>query len=76
LFLWRTAIGCCAPVVGRGGAILQVTNLNDDGPGSFRAACDASGPRIVVFRTGGTITLARPVNMTDPYLTIAGQTAG
>jgi hypothetical protein len=60
---------------GRGGAILQVTHLGDEGPGSFRAACEASGPRIVVFRTGGTITLRRPIDIRNPYITIAGQTA-
>ena len=40
---------------GRGGTIIEVTNLTERGPGSFRAACEASGPRIVMFRTGGTI---------------------
>src|SRR5690348_12816682 len=38
---------------GRGGAVIAVTNLDDSGPGSFRAACEAEGPRIVVFRAGG-----------------------
>lgn len=67
--------GGAQAVGGRGGVVLQVTNLNDDGPGSLRAACEAAGPRIVVFRTGGIITLQRPINVTHPYLTIAGQTA-
>ncbi|MDN5849703.1 MAG: hypothetical protein L0H63_08710 [Nitrococcus sp.] len=60
---------------GRGGRVIEVTNLNDSGSGSFRAAVEASGPRIVVFRTGGTIDLDSNVEITDPYLTIAGQTA-
>ena len=60
---------------GRGGRVIAVTNLNDDGPGSLRAACEADGPRIVVFRVSGTITLAKKLIVRNPYLTIAGQTA-
>ncbi len=60
---------------GRGGRVLFVTNLNDSGPGSLRAACDAEGPRIVVFRVSGTIVLRHALTVRNPYLTIAGQTA-
>jgi pectate lyase len=60
---------------GRGGQVLFVTNLDDDGPGSFRAAVETTGPRIVVFKTGGTIDLQSTVKIANPYITIAGQTA-
>ncbi len=60
---------------GRGGRVIFVTNLNDSGPGSFRAACEATGPRIVVFRVSGTIALKSDIIVTEPYITIAGQTA-
>ena len=60
---------------GRGGRVIEVTNLNDDGPGSFRAAVDAEGPRTVVFRVSGVIHLRSPITVTHSYLTIAGETA-
>jgi pectate lyase len=62
-------------VGGRGGRVIRVTNLNDFGPGSLRAALTAAGPRVVVFRTGGTISLSKTIAITNPYLTVAGQTA-
>ena len=60
---------------GRGGRVIEVTNLNDAGLGSFRSACDAEGPRIVVFRTGGTIYVKKRIELRHPNITIAGQTA-
>ena len=60
---------------GRGGKVLTVTNLNDDGPGSFRWACEQGGARIVVFNVSGNIVLKTPIIVRAPYITIAGQTA-
>jgi pectate lyase len=60
---------------GRGGKVIAVTNLSDEGPGSFRAACETEGARIVIFRVSGLITLTRKLIIKNPYITIAGQTA-
>ncbi len=60
---------------GRGGKVIVVTNLNDDGPGSFRHACEQAGPRIVVFNVTGIIRLKDRVRVRAPYITIAGNTA-
>jgi hypothetical protein len=60
---------------GRGGRVIVVTNLNDAGPGSFRAACEAAGPRVVVFNVAGIIRLTDRIRVRAPYITIAGNTA-
>jgi hypothetical protein len=61
---------------GRGGRIIKVTTLQADGPGSFLEALRTKGPRIVVFEVGGVIDLRQhEIDITEPYLTIAGQTA-
>jgi pectate lyase len=61
---------------GRGGRIIKVTTLASEGPGSFREALEAKGPRIIVFEVGGVIDLDRKtIKVTEPFVTIAGQTA-
>jgi hypothetical protein len=71
------AVGWAATTPGgRGGKLIRVTNLNADGPGSFKAAIETKGPRIVVFEVGGVIDMGRKeINIREPFLTIAGQTA-
>ncbi|HEX8414057.1 MAG TPA: pectate lyase, partial [Sphingomicrobium sp.] len=67
---WAKTIG------GRGGDIVRVTNLNASGPGSFTAALERKGPRIIVFEVGGVIDLGlTTLTIREPFLTIAGQTA-
>jgi len=60
---------------GRGGRVIVVTNLNDDGVGSLRWACEQGGARIVVFNVAGIIRLKTPLMVRAPYITIEGQTA-
>ena len=60
---------------GRGGITVRVTNLNDDGPGSLRAAVRAKQPRIVVFDVAGTIRLKSDLVIEQPRITIDGASA-
>ena len=60
---------------GRGGRVIAVTSLEDSGPGSFRAAVEAAGPRTIIFRVSGTIALKTDLVLSNGRVTIAGQTA-
>ena len=62
-------------VAGRGGDLIRVTTLNASGPGSLEAALTASGRRVVVFEVGGVIELSQNIRITEPFITVAGQTA-
>lgn len=57
---------------GRGGRLLRVTNLDDDGPGSLRHAVEQDFPRIIAFDVAGTIRLKKDLVIRNPRITISG----
>jgi pectate lyase len=58
---------------GRGGQVIYVTNLNDNGPGSLAEALATQGPRYILFKVSGLIN----TNLETVYgdYTLAGQTS-
>lgn len=60
---------------GRGGRIIAVTTLEPYGPGSLGDALRAEGPRVIVFRVAGVIDMRGTMSITEPFVTVAGQTA-
>ena len=71
------AEGCGKYTVGgRGGKEYVVTSLADDGSeGTLRHAVEAEGPRTVTFAVSGDIHLTAPLNISNPYISILGETA-
>ena len=62
-------------VGGRGGRVLTVTSLEDEGPGTLRWALEeVDEPRIVIFAVGGVVELSREIDVAG-RVTVAGQTA-
>ncbi|MEL6192122.1 MAG: DUF5060 domain-containing protein [Bacteroidota bacterium] len=60
---------------GRGGIIYRVYSLEDTGIGTLRECVEAVGPRVCLFETSGVIQLAGELKISNPNITIAGQTA-
>jgi len=51
-----SAFGAAANITGgRGGTIIEVTNLNNTGPGSFRRAYQTPGKRIIIIKVEGLV---------------------
>ncbi|WP_435524070.1 hypothetical protein [Chryseobacterium indoltheticum] len=61
---------------GRGGKVLFVTKILDDGSeGTLRYALEQKDYRYIVFKTAGTIYLESPLKIKKGNVTILGQTA-
>ena len=62
-------------IAGRGGKVIEVTSLADNGLGTLRAALNEPHPRIIVFRVSGVIELKSELQILSPFVSLAGQTA-
>ena len=61
---------------GRGGKVLKVTSLSDDGSeGTLRWALNQKGPRMILFEVSGTIELQDRLHVTEGNFTLAGESA-
>lgn len=60
---------------GRGGRVIKISSLADDGPGSLRAAIESEGARIIAFDVAGVIDLEAPLVIRHGDITIAGQSS-
>lgn len=60
---------------GRGGTVLYVTNTNDSGAGSARAALTASGARHIIPTVGGICALTSDISIDNPNVTWHGHLA-
>ncbi|MBI5209282.1 MAG: hypothetical protein HY927_04825 [Elusimicrobia bacterium] len=60
---------------GRGGRVIRVTTLAGKGPGSLREALGAKGPRVVCFEVSGTVRVDDDLEVREPFVTVAGETA-
>jgi len=74
VFPGAEGFGTATPA-GRGGAVLVVNTLADDGEGSLRWALAQEGARTIVFAVGGAIQTKRTLEIHAPFVTLAGQTA-
>lgn len=63
-------------IAGRGGEVVTVTSLEASGTGTLRAALeDVEGPRTIMFEVGGVIDLSTNIVISEPFVSVAGQTA-
>lgn len=61
---------------GRGGKVVKVTSLADDGSeGTLRWALEQKGPRMILFEVSGTIELSEMLHVTEGDFTLAGESA-
>lgn len=63
-------------IAGRGGTIIEVTNINNSGAGSLREALTTSGARTIVFNNiSGVINLTSEILVIDPFFTLSTHTS-